>query len=88
MESEMKSTNRKSKAMRVVEPREVLDIKQAAEFLGISTDSLYKYASEATVPAFRLGNRWKFQRSRLLTWMQEQSDGAMAGRKKPVSRAR
>jgi len=84
----MKSTNRSIRSLRAVEPREVMDIRQAAEFLGISTDSLYKYAAEATVPAFRLGNRWKFQRSRLLAWMEEQSSAAIASMKKPVARAR
>lgn len=81
----MKSSNRK---LHVVEPREVLDIRQAAEFLGISTDSLYKYAAESTVPAFRLGNRWKFQRSRMLAWMEEQSSAIGATQKKPVARAK
>lgn len=54
--------------------REVLDIRQAAEYLGISADTLYRYASEGFVPAFRLGNRWRFKRSRLDEWMDQQSD--------------
>lgn len=56
-----------------VEPREVMDIRQAAAYLGISSDTLYKYASEAFVPAFKLGNRWRFRRSRLEEWMDRQS---------------
>jgi excisionase family DNA binding protein len=55
------------------EQREVMDIRQAAEYLGISTDTLYRYASEGFVPAFKLGNRWRFQRSRLHDWMDERS---------------
>ena len=55
--------------------REVMDIRQAADYLGISADSLYRYASENTVPAFRLGNRWRFKKSRLDAWMDEQSTG-------------
>ncbi len=58
--------------------REVMDIRQAAEYLGISADSLYRYASENTVPAFRLGNRWRFKKSRLDAWMEEQSSGIAA----------
>ncbi len=57
------------------EPREVLDIRQAADYLGISADTLYKYASEGFVPAFKLGNRWRFKRSRLNDWMDQQSSG-------------
>lgn len=53
--------------------REVMDIRQAADYLGISADTLYKYASEAFIPAFKLGNRWRFRRSRLDEWMDRQS---------------
>jgi excisionase family DNA binding protein len=58
----------------VPEVREVMDIRQASDYLGISPDTLYKYASEGFVPAFKLGNRWRFKRSRLDEWMDQQSD--------------
>ena len=54
--------------------REVMDIRQASDYLGISPDTLYKYASEGFVPAFKLGNRWRFKRSRMDEWMDRQSD--------------
>ena len=74
----------------VPEVREVMDIRQASDYLGISPDTLYKYASEGTVPAFKLGNRWRFKRSRLDEWMDRQSDIHVAdaeldpSQKKPV----
>jgi len=75
----------------VPEVREVMDIRQASDYLGISADTLYKYASEGFVPAFKLGNRWRFKRSRLDEWMDRQSElharnEAEAGKKKPVQR--
>jgi excisionase family DNA binding protein len=70
--------NMRSNAVRsnllVPEVREVMDIRQASEYLGISSDTLYKYASEGFVPAFKLGNRWRFKRSRLDEWMDRRSD--------------
>src|SRR5258708_39635816 len=63
------------KAQAATEQREVMDIRQAADYLGISPDTLYKYASEGFVPAFKLGNRWRFQRSRLNDSMDQQSSG-------------
>ena len=63
------------KAQAATEQREVMDIRQAADYLGISPDTLYKYASEGFVPAFKLGNRWRFKRSRLNDWMDQQSSG-------------
>lgn len=54
--------------------REVMDIPQASDYLGISPDTLYKYAAEGFVPAFKLGNRWRFKKSRIDAWMEAQSD--------------
>ncbi len=67
------------------ELREVMDIRQAADYLGISADTLYKYASEGFIPAFKLGNRWRFKRSRLNEWMDQQSSESQTrGRSGPT----
>ena len=76
--------------------REVMDIRQAADYLGISGDTLYRYASEGFVPAFKLGNRWRFKRSLLDAWMVQMSTpqkseanvSVMPRQKKPAGRAR
>ena len=76
--------------------REVMDIRQASEYLGISGDTLYRYASEGFIPAFKLGNRWRFKKSLLDAWMDEKSGvkpaaasvTVMPKQKKPVGRAR
>ena len=76
--------------------REVMDIRQAAEYLGISGDTLYRYASEGFVPAFKLGNRWRFRKSLLDGWMDEKSgvravampEVVEAGQRKPMRKAR
>jgi len=74
--------------------REVMDIRQAAGYLGISSDTLYRYASEGFVPAFKLGNRWRFKKSLLDSWMDRQSGATPAPvevkprAKKPVRAAR
>lgn len=75
--------------------REVMDIRQASEYLGISGDTLYRYASEGFIPAFKLGNRWRFKRSLLDQWMIQMSGGkpstanvtVMPKQKKPAGRA-
>ncbi|HTZ58427.1 MAG TPA: helix-turn-helix domain-containing protein [Acidobacteriaceae bacterium] len=63
------------------EAREVMDIRMASDYLGISPDTLYKYASDGFVPAFKLGNRWRFKRSRLDEWMDQQSSQGPTPRK-------
>jgi excisionase family DNA binding protein len=53
--------------------REVMNIRQASQYLGVSPDTLYKYVGEQKIPAFKLGNRWRFKKSRLDQWMEEKS---------------
>jgi excisionase family DNA binding protein len=70
--------------VREVVVREVMDIRMASDYLGISPDTLYKYASDGFVPAFKLGNRWRFKRSRLDDWMDQQSsEGALPRKLEP-----
>ena len=56
--------------------REVMNIRQASQYLGVSPDTLYKYVGVNKIPAFKLGNRWRFKKSKLDEWMEEQSGEA------------
>ena len=53
--------------------REVMNIVEASEYLGVSRETLYKYIVEERIPAFKLGNRWKFKKTVLDLWMEKQS---------------
>ena len=53
-----------------------MDIREASEYLGVSRETLYKYAYEERIPAFKLGNRWKFKKTVLDRWMERQSSQA------------
>ncbi len=69
--------------------REVMNIRQASQYLGVSPDTLYKYVSEERIPAFKLGNRWKFKKTILDQWMEEKStSGETKGTKKKPRTAR
>ncbi len=57
----------------MAEAREVMNLREASDYLGVSPDALYKYLAEGRIPAFKLGNRWKFKKSRLDAWMEQQS---------------
>ena len=58
---------------RMAEIREVMDIREASEYLGVSRETLYKYVFDEKIPAFKLGNRWKFKKTLLDRWMETQS---------------
>ena len=59
----------------MADSREVMNIRQASQYLGVSTDTLYKYVYEEKIPAFKLGNRWKFKKTILDAWMERKSMG-------------
>jgi excisionase family DNA binding protein len=66
----------------MADSREVMNIRQASQYLGVSPDTLYKYVGEQKIPAFKLGNRWRFKKSRLDQWMEEKSSQMEAKGKK------
>jgi len=67
----------------MADSREVMNIRQASQYLGVSPDTLYKYVYEEKIPAFKLGNRWKFKKTILDSWMERKStQGEGKGRKK------
>jgi excisionase family DNA binding protein len=70
----------------LADAREVMNIRQASQYLGVSPDTLYKYVSEEMIPAFKLGNRWKFKKSVLDNWMEVQSFPSEALRPRKLGR--
>ena len=73
----------------MADSREVMNIRQASQYLGVSPDTLYKYVGEQSIPAFKLGNRWRFKKSKLDQWMEEKSSQMEAGvRRKPKATAK
>jgi excisionase family DNA binding protein len=71
----------------MADSREVMNIRQASQYLGVSPDTLYKYVNEQKIPAFKLGNRWRFKKSTLDQWMEEQSTETETKSKKKVKAA-
>ena len=59
------------KVVTSAESREVMNIREASQYLGISPDTLYRYIYEDRIPAFKLGNRWKFKKTVLDRWMEK-----------------
>ena len=73
----------------MADSREVMNIRQASQYLGVSPDTLYKYVGEQKIPAFKLGNRWRFKKSRLDQWMEDKSsEMEPAAKRKPKSAAK
>jgi excisionase family DNA binding protein len=65
----------------VSESREVMNVRQASQYLGISPDTLYRYITEGEIPAFKLGNRWKLRKTILDRWMERKMSQMHAKRR-------
>ncbi len=74
------------------ESREVMNVRQASQYLGISPDTLYRYITEGEIPvyryitegeipAFKLGNRWKLRKTILDRWMERKMSQVHAKRR-------
>jgi excisionase family DNA binding protein len=72
---------RKQGSGNMADSREVMNIRQASQYLGVSPDTLYKYVGEQKIPAFKLGNRWRFKKSKLDQWMEDKSSQMEPGTK-------
>ena len=58
-----------------------MSLRQASQYLGVSTDTLYRYVTDGQVPAFKLGNRWKLRKTALDRWMERKMREVRPGRR-------
>jgi excisionase family DNA binding protein len=49
--------------------KEVMTLREASQYLGISPDTLYKYLNESKIPAL-----WRFKKDLLDRWMEKKSE--------------
>ena len=58
-----------------------MSLRQASQYLGVSTDTLYRYVTDGQVPAFKLGNRWKLRKTALDRWMERKMREVRPGKR-------
>jgi excisionase family DNA binding protein len=49
----------------------LMTIREVSALLRVSQQTLYKMVDQGTIPALRIGNQWRFDRSRVLSWIQK-----------------
>ena len=52
---------------------EILTIQEIAAFLKIKEKTAYDLAAKGRLPGFKVGGAWRFRRSRLNQWIDEQT---------------
>ncbi len=50
-------------------------IDEAATFLGVSLDFIYREVASGSMPGFKISNRLRFRKSELILWKEEQRVG-------------
>ena len=51
-----------------------LTIDEAAQYLKISKETLYKMAQKEQIPASKLGSQWRFNQRLIDEWLESQSN--------------
>ena len=55
----------------------VLTIKDVAEYLAVHTTTIYKYAQQGKIPAFKIGSDWRFTKKHIDGWIDQQTKNKM-----------
>jgi len=50
-----------------------LTLEQIAEYLQMSTSSIYKMAQKGKIPAYKVGRQWRFKKEEIDEWVREQN---------------
>jgi excisionase family DNA binding protein len=56
----------------MVNNSEVLNAKEAAEFLGAYVETIRRLARKGEIPAYKIGKDWRFRRDALINWAETQ----------------
>ena len=51
---------------------EILTLEEVAHYLRLKPQTIYKWAQERRIPAVKLGKEWRFRKSILDRWLDEQ----------------
>ncbi len=53
--------------------RQILTVKDLAEYLHCHQSTIYRLANRGDIPAFRLGGAWRFKTDEIDRWMQRKA---------------
>jgi PTS system nitrogen regulatory IIA component len=58
---------------------DILTIEEVATYLRLTPQTIYKWAQEKRIPAAKLGKEWRFRKSIIDRWLDEQILSAESG---------
>lgn len=51
---------------------DIMTIKEVAEYLKLTEKTAYRLAAERKLPGFKVGGSWRFKRSDIEAWIEEE----------------
>jgi len=63
----MESSNKNDK----ITPKEIMDVKELSEYLGIGKSKIYQLIREKKIPASKIGHQYRFSKSVIDSWLKE-----------------
>ena len=62
-------------------PEQLLTLEQVAEYLNVDKFTVYRLLADKELPAFKVGNQWRFKQELIDAWLEDRSN---VSRNKPV----
>lgn len=64
--------------------KEVLTVKQVAEFLQMDERTIYKLAKQGNIPSFKVSNQWRFLKKDVESWVEQKKSEVREKTDKPL----
>jgi excisionase family DNA binding protein len=64
--------------------KEVLTVKQVAEFLQMDERTIYKLAKQGDIPSFKVSNQWRFLKKDIESWVEKKKSEVIGKTEKPL----
>jgi excisionase family DNA binding protein len=55
-------------------PEQLLTLEQVAEYFNVDKFTVYRLLSDKDLPAFKVGNQWRFKRRLIENWLAKNSN--------------
>jgi excisionase family DNA binding protein len=57
------------------EQQTIMTVREVAKYLRMHEMTIYRMARQGEIPAYKVGNRWRFNRQRIEEWLGEHEVG-------------
>jgi excisionase family DNA binding protein len=62
---------------------QLLSVAQVAEYLNVDKFTIYRLVTVGQIPAFKVGNQWRFKKNLIEQWLRDNSNTSTYHRKSP-----